>query len=116
MAKAESGNSSFSLRVGIALLTAVTAAIHFSLLFPNAAFILNSFGYVALLTALYAPVPGLASRKPLVRWVFVGYAALTVIIWLAIGERSVIAYVAKADELALIALLLVGRRAPADSR
>ena len=103
------GNGLVVLRVCIGLLTAVTAAIHLSLLFPDPVFILNAVGYVALLTTLYAPVPGLKGRKPLVRSIFVGYTALTIVLWILIGLREPLAYIAKVDEVALIVLLLLER-------
>ena len=109
MEAAKPSNNPLILRVGIVLLTAVTAAIHFSLLFPDVTFILNALGYIALLIALFAPVPGLEGRKPLVRWAFVGYTALTVLLWLLIGERSTIGYLTTTVELALIVLLLMER-------
>jgi hypothetical protein len=104
------------LRVGIAVLTLVTAAIHFSLLFPDPVFILNALGYLGLLAASFVPVAALERLKPLVRLAFVGYAALTLILWLVMGVRTAIGYLSVVDELALIALLLIERtqtRAPA---
>ena len=109
MEAARPGSGSLALRIAIALLTAITAVIHFSILFPDVMFILNGLGYLALLAALYAPVPALEGHKPLIRWVFVGYTSLTFLIWLAVGERTPIAFVDKAVELALIVLLLVER-------
>jgi hypothetical protein len=46
-----------------------------------------------------------------VRWVLIGYAALTILLWVAIGERSLLGYFTTADEVALVILLLLeGRR------
>ena len=95
------------LQLGIIALTLATALIHFTLVFPSPLFILNGLGYLALLAALYAPVSALAPYRSLARWALLGYTALTVILWLAIGLRAPIGYINKAIEVALIALLLL---------
>jgi hypothetical protein len=101
-----------ALRAGIVLLTFATAVIHLQLAFPDPVFILNGLGYLALLAALY--LPQLARYRNLVRWVLVGYAALTVLLWILIGARTPIGYIDKAIEVALISLLLLeARRRPA---
>jgi hypothetical protein len=100
-----------ALRVGIVLLTLVTALIHLQLAFPDPMFILNGLGYLALLAALYLPIAQLAPYRNLVRWVFIGYTALTLALWLMIGARTVVGFISAASELALIVLLLLeGRR------
>ena len=73
-------------------------------------FILNGLGYLALLAALYLPVAPLARYRGAVRWVLVGYTALTILLWVLIGARSTIGYVDKVIEVALIALLLLEAR------
>lgn len=98
------------LRAGIILLTLGTAVTHISLLFPDPIFILNGLGYLALLAALYAPIPWVASRRHLARWALIGYTALTITLWLAFGLRSPIGYINKVNELLLIALLLIEAR------
>jgi hypothetical protein len=70
-------------------------------------FILNGLGYLALLAALYLPIPQLTPYRRIVRWLLIGYAALTFVLWLAIGVRNTIGYVSAADEAALILLLLL---------
>lgn len=86
--------------IGLAI---VTALVHFSLLFPDPVFILNGLGYIALVAALYARL--LASRRSAIRWLFMGYTALTLILWLWIGSRTPLAYLDKVIELVLLALL-----------
>jgi hypothetical protein len=98
------------IRAGIIGLTVLTALIHFSLLFPDPVFIMNGLGYLSLLGALYLPIPWLAPWRRQIRWAFIGYTALTIVIWLAIGSRTPIAYVDKAAELLLIALLVLEGR------
>lgn len=99
------------LQIAIMLLALATAAIHLWLGVPNnlLMFILNGIGYLVLVTALY--LPQLRQYQSLIRWVLIIYTAITVIAWIAIGERSTIAYVDKLIEVALIVLLFIdGRR------
>ena len=101
------------LGLGIVVLTLITAAIHLylgSLGLPM--FVLNGLGYLALLAALYAPVPRLAPYKNVIRWALIGYTALTVVLWLFItgGVSTALGYTNKAVELVLIVLLLLEHR------
>lgn len=101
----------------IVLTTLGTAGIHFYLI-PGAGvmFLLNGLGYLALLAALLAPLPALRARiDPFItqlHWAYVGYTAITILGWVAIGDKSFatflgqIGYVNKAMELALVAGLL----------
>ncbi|HEU5104169.1 MAG TPA: hypothetical protein VFU22_34365 [Roseiflexaceae bacterium] len=99
------------LRAAIIALTFLTALIHFSLVFPDPAFILNGLGYLALLGALYLPIPQLVPWRRQIRWLMIGYTALTFALWVAFGSRIPIAYICKVAELLLIGcLLLEGRR------
>ncbi len=98
------------LQVGIIILTLATAVMHFILIFPDFLFILNGLGYVALLAALYLPIPQLAGYRGLVRWVLIAYTALTIILWVFIGQRGSYAYVNKAIEVLLIILLWLDSR------
>jgi hypothetical protein len=99
-----------ALQIGIIVLTLGTALIHFRLNFPDPVFILNGLGYLSLLAALFLPVPQLANRRNLVRWVLVGYTALTIFLWILFGLRVPIGYVDKVIEVALIVLLLLDAR------
>ncbi len=95
-------------QVGIVILTLATAVIHLTLVhsLTDIAFILNGLGYLALLAALYLPIPFLAGRRSLVRFALMGLAALTIIAWIAIGDKTWwLGYVAKAIEIVLIVLL-----------
>lgn len=106
-------NPAFSPVVaGVVVLTLATALIHLYLgLQGLPLFVLNGLGYIALLAALYLPVPQLARYHELARWVLVGYAALTIFLWILVGARTLIGYADKVIEVALIALLLVDWRA-----
>ena len=106
------------LRIAIVVLTLATAVIHVywgiiqtPIVVP---LLLNGVGYTTLVSALYLPLPRLKSLQPRVRWVLLGYTALTVLLWALVGPRVPIAYVDKVVELALILLLwLDARRARA---
>lgn len=98
------------LQAGIIVLALATAIIHFTLLFPDLIFILNGLGFVVLAAALYAPLPALTRYRVWVRWAFIGYTALTVILWLIMGLRTPIGYVTKLIEVALVTLLLLEGR------
>jgi hypothetical protein len=95
-----------ALDYAIIALTIATAVIHLTLVFPSTLFIMNGLGYLALLAALYLPIPGLSSNRDRVRWALIGYTAFTVVAWLFTGSRIPIAYLDKVIEVALIVLLL----------
>jgi hypothetical protein len=99
-----------AIRVGVVLVTSIAAAVHLSLLFPDVAFILNGLGCLALLAALYLPIPRLVPYRRVVRLTLIGYATLTILFWVAIGERSLLGFLTTADEVALVILLLEDRR------
>src|SRR5215207_8238504 len=103
--------SDIVIRIGVAVLTLMVAVVHLSLLFPDPVFILNGLGYLTLLAALYLPITRLVPYRRAVRWALIGYAALTVVLWVAIGERTPLGYATTVDEVALVALLVLeGRR------
>ncbi|MGQ9491911.1 MAG: hypothetical protein ACUVR4_14385 [Anaerolineae bacterium] len=108
--KSNKGVTLGQLQYGIILLTLATAIIHFTLVFPSPLFILNGVGFLALLAALYAPLPSLAPYRAWARWALIGYTALTVILWVIMGLRAPIGYVTKVIEVALIVLLLLEGR------
>ena len=99
-----------AIRIGVVVLTLIAAIVHISLLFPDPVFILNGLGYLTLLAALYLPIPRLVPHRGLVRWTLIGYAMLTILAWVAIGERTLLGYSTTADEVALIVLLLIEGR------
>ena len=106
-----------AIRIGVIILTLMAALVHISLLFPDPVFILNGLGYLALLAALYLPVPRLVPHRRAVRWALIGYATLTILTWVAIGERTPLGYSTTVGEVALVLLLLVeGSRTPSQQR
>lgn len=101
------------LRLGVIFLTLTTAIIHLylgSLGLPL--FVLNGLGYLALLATLYLPIPQLNPYRSSIRWVLVGYTALTIVLWLVItgGASTTIGYIDKIVEVLLIILLVAQAR------
>lgn len=98
----------------VVALTAATALIHLVALgiaLGDVLFILNGVGYFALVVGLYF-VPDLASQRSLIRWAFIGYTALTIVLYFFINPDpfgSVLGLITKAIELILIILLWLDR-------
>ena len=97
------------LRAAILVLASATALIHWWLLlgFFDIPFLLNGLGYFALLGAFFLPWPVFANRRGLVHAVFIGYTVVTILAWVAIGERSAIGYVDKVVEVLLLDALVL---------
>jgi hypothetical protein len=92
-------------------LTVATAIIHLALgLFSdplNILFVLNGVGYLALLAGFYF-LPQLTSQRSLIRWVLIGYTAVTVVLYFVFNWPDVwgpMGIITKVIELALIAML-----------
>jgi hypothetical protein len=107
-----------NLGVGIFLLTLATAAIHLYLAFTAIPymglnfgvmlFIVNGLGYLALLAVLQLPIPQLARFRGAARWALIAFAAVTIVLFFIMAPKpyTILGYVDKAIEVALIALLL----------
>jgi hypothetical protein len=91
------------VRLAIVSLTVATGWIHFNL--GGALFALNGVGYFVAAVAMVAPFAIAVRFRWLVRLGLMGYAATAVVAWYLTGPRYDVAYVAKAIEVALIALL-----------
>lgn len=108
----------------IIVLTVATALIHIGLGLTFLAnggglFVLNGIGYLGLLALLYWPAAFLDRYRAWIRWLFIAYTAVTIVAWLFTGlgspvagmpivlsdTKTLIAYVDKALEVALIVLL-----------
>jgi hypothetical protein len=102
------------VQIGIILTTLATALIHFSLLFPDVLFILNGLGYLGLLAAYFIPVDLAKKTHYLVRWLFIAFTFVTILAWVAIGDKSwpagSLGYLTKLIEVVLIILLVVDRQ------
>ena len=106
------------LGVGIFLLTLATASIHLYLAFTAIPimglnfgvmlFIFNGLGYLGLLAVLQLPVPQLARFRSAARWALIAFAAVTIVLFFVMAPKpyTILGYVDKAIEVALIALLL----------
>lgn len=95
--------------IGIILLTLITAIIHIALGQPL--FILNGLGYLALLAALYLPIPILKRWNRLIRWVFGGYILLTIVLYFVFHadgswQEDGLGMVTKLIEVILLLLLI----------
>ena len=93
------------LRAAIVGLALGTAYIHSTL--GGALFTLSAIGYVALAAAMVVPLSIAALWRWIVRIGLAAYAATTIVAWAVQGPFYSTAYVAKAIELALIALLAI---------
>lgn len=110
------------LQVGIIVLTLVTALIHlvvlnyFMLNNPeygriDPLFTLNGLGYLALLAALFLPLPVVRENRRLVRYALIGFTAVTIIAWVIMGRPyTPLGWFTKAVEALLIVLLVIDSR------
>jgi hypothetical protein len=101
-----------SLQIGIILLTIATALVHLWLGISDfdPMFLLNGMGYLAILGALYLPIPPLSIYRPIIRWALIAFVVVTILGWLAIGLRIPLAYIDKVGEVILIGLLFTESR------
>ena len=106
------------LQIGIVLLTLITAVMHIALGLGSSGtfmilFLLNGLGYLGLLGALYLPLAPLQPFRGQVRWLLIGYALLTIILYFAFNWPDVWnpgGLFNKAVEAALVGLLLIERQ------
>ena len=111
-------------RIGIILAALATASLHLYSAFalypppqmsPDPLFTLNGLGYIGLLGAYILPIPFFQKRHKLVWWVLGGYAILTIVMWVILGDRNFaslagqIGLAAKFAELCLLGFLLADR-------
>jgi energy-coupling factor transporter transmembrane protein EcfT len=102
-------NAGMALRAAIVGLTIATGWIHVTLGSPL--FTLNAIGYFAAALAMVAPIALAVRFRWFIRLGLIGYAATAIVAWFLMGPRYDVAYVAKAIEVGLIALLAVEVRA-----
>lgn len=100
----------------VILITAlITGLIHLVVLNLNGIhvlFALNGLGFIGL-TALFFLNPGfVAERRALMHYAFIAFTGVTVLAWVFVGARDVLAYITKLDELILIAALVMHLRSP----
>lgn len=118
----ERGQGFGPLKIGILLLGLVTAIIHGVILnvmmgTVDPLFTLNGLGYLALLAAYLLPLPILQNNRNLIRWVYIGYTALTIVAWAVLviptgnWTGDTLGLITKGIEILLIVFLFLdGRR------
>jgi len=112
-----------SLHIPILILTLLAAGAHFYLATQpdeelHNFFLLNGFGYLTLLIAFL--LPRLIAFHELIRWILIGYAVITIILWFFFGSPSEGALdpfdlSVKLIELALVILLIFDKKREAVS-
>lgn len=94
-----------AIRVAIVALVLATAYIHSTL--GGLLFTLNAAGYVVAAIAMIAPIALAGRFRWVVRAGLIAYALTTIVGWAIQGPYYSTAYLAKAIEVALIALVAV---------
>jgi hypothetical protein len=93
------------LRTAIVGLTLATGWIHLTL--GSLLFTLNGLGYLVAAVAMVVPIALAGRFRWFIRLGLIAYAVTAIVGWFLMGPRYDVAYIAKAIELALIALLAV---------
>jgi hypothetical protein len=93
------------IRIAIVGLTLGTAYIHSTL--GGLLFTLNAAGYLVAAVAIVIPLALAVRFRWIVRIGLVGYAATAILAWAVQGPYYQTAYIAKAIEIGLIALLAI---------
>ncbi|MEM7335367.1 MAG: hypothetical protein AAF490_25035 [Chloroflexota bacterium] len=97
----------------VVALVVITALMHIVLGVPfitdifGIIFILNGIGYLALVAGLYF-LPQFADRRGLIRWILLGYTAVTIILYFAFNPPSTyepVGLINKAVEIGIVVLL-----------
>ena len=101
---------------GMILSNLATAVLHISL-YPDIMFTLNGAGYLCLLGAYFLPMPMFQQNHKMVWWAMFGYTALTLVLWIFMGDKTFVAgtssatgYYAKAAEVLLMAFLWADKK------
>jgi hypothetical protein len=100
----------FGLVAGIIHLVVLNLMIYNAEGHIDVLFTLSGLGFLGLLAAYFLPIPIAQQNRNLVRWLLIGLSALTILAWVAIGERTLLAYVSKIAELGLVITLWLDRR------
>lgn len=94
----------------------VTAVIHLGLgsdfltNFGDIMFLFNGIGYIGLCALFLLPLTMVKPYHENLRWVLMGYTALTIILWVVInGKLDPVGITAKLAEVAIIAVLFIDR-------
>ncbi len=111
-----------TVRMAILVFGLFTALVHLVLLnisfvqetgSPDLLFTLNGLGYLALLVAFFwEGVPFFSTRRRLLNYLYIAFAVVTVLAWVAVGARTPLGFATKLDEILLIAALVMNLRLP----
>lgn len=108
-----------TLRAVILVFGLITALVHLVVLNVlliqggqgfSVLFTLNGLGYLALLAAFFWKVPFFSTRRRLLHYLFMAYAAVTILAWIPAGSKDFVGYATKLDEILLIAALAMNLR------
>ena len=101
---------------GMIIATLATAYLHITL-YPDIMFTLNGLGYLALLGAYFLPMSIFQKSHTLVWWAMFGYTALTIVLWIFMGDKTFVAntssatgYYAKAAEVFLMGFMWADKK------
>ena len=99
-----------ALTIGIVVLTLTTSVIHYTLggltTLMGLMFFGNAAAYAVLAVAYFAPIRIAETLRPLTRLALLGVTVATIGGWIAFGARYDMAYLSKAIEVAMVALLV----------
>lgn len=98
------------VKIAIIILTLITAIVHIALGDPL--FILNGLGYLALLAAYLLPWSLFVKRHGLIRWLFIAYTLLTIILYFVFHadgswQQDGLGMVTKLAEVILLLLIFI---------
>lgn len=106
-------------KLGIILTNLATAFLHLSL-YPQMGMdpiVMNGAGYLGLLAAYFMPMEPLQKNHKMVWWGMFGYAALTIVLWVILGDKNFVAgtpsatgYYTKAAEILLMVFLWADKK------
>ena len=108
--------SQSNLRIIILITGLFTALVHLVLLSvligsPAPQFILNGIGYLVLLALFWFNPSFVAGNRGLLHYAFMGFTAVTIIAWIAIGDKSdPVGYLTKLSEVILLVALWMNLR------
>lgn len=98
-------------RIAIAVLAIITGVYH--LLLPDPMLMLNGLGYLGLLFLYFVQQKILRIPRPTVRWIFMGYTAITIILYFVVRGAEGLTFLPgmfiKLVELGLLVLLYLDK-------
>jgi len=98
-------SAAIGLVAGVVVLTLATSYLHSTL--GGLLFTLNALGYATLAVAMVLPIRLFDRSRWLIRLALLGFTMMTIGGWVLLGARYDVAYLTKAIEAVLVALLIV---------